>query len=142
MNGVKLETQLFEIAKSFNFEYLDVDGGVYYRGLRPIQKNTSLYQEDIVVAFLTGTSGDVQKGTCLVNVYVPNIQAKSGVYYQNKERCAIIAEALEQFPTYANLHAEGVNFKQSDMIYTFAEDGINQHFVSLKMEFRVLNKNY
>ena len=142
MNGEKLEKDLYDIANAFNAEYLNVVGGIYYRGLRPFQDNISLYQEDIVIAFLTGTSGDIQKGTCLVNVYVPNVQAKSGIAYPNKQRCAAIAEALELFPKFANDNADGIYFKQSDMIYTFAEDNINQHFVSLKMEFKVLNNNY
>lgn len=142
MNGEKLEKVLYDIAKAFNAEYLDVAGGIYYRGLRPFQDNISLYQEDVVIAFLTGTSGDIQKGTCLVNVYVPNIQAKSGIFYADKQRCANIAEALETFPKFANDNADGIYFKQSDMIYTFAEESVNQHFVSLKMEFKVLNNNY
>lgn len=142
MNGEKLEKVLFDIAGAFNTKHLNVNGGIYYRGSRPIPKNISLYKEDIVIAFLTGANGDVQKGTCLVNIYVPNIQANSGVFYPNKQRCAEIAEVLEQFPKFANTNAEGIYFKQSDMIYTFAEDSINQHFVSLKLEFKVLNKNY
>lgn len=142
MNGEKLEKVLYDIANAFNAEYLNVDGGIYYRGLRPFQKNINLFHEDIVIAFLTGTSGDIQKGTCLVNVYIPNVQAKSGIFYQNKQRCAAIAEALELLPKFANDNADGIYFKQSDMIYTFAEENINQHFVSLKMEFKVLNNNY
>lgn len=142
MNGEKLEKVLYDIAKAFNTDYLNVGGGVYYRGLRPFHDNISSYQEDIVIAFLTGTSGDIQKGTCLLNVYIPNVQANSGIFYQDKQRCAAIAEALESFPKFANDNADGIYFKQSDMIYTFAEENINQHFVSLKMEFKVLNNNY
>lgn len=142
MNGEKIEKVLYDIAKSFNLEFLDVSGGIYYRGLRPTEKNISLYKEDIIIAFLTGTSGDIQSGTCLVNVYIPDIQAKSGIFYADKQRCEYIAGKLEQFPKFANKNEDGIYFKQSDMIYTFAEESINQHFVSLKMEFKALNKNY
>lgn len=142
MNGEKIEKVLYDIAKSFNIKFLDVSGGIYYRGLRPTEKNVSLYKEDIIIAFLTGTSGDIQSGTCLVNVYIPDIQAKSGIFYADKQRCEYIAGELEQFPKFANKNEYGIYFKQSDMIYTFAEESINQHFVSLKMEFKALNKNY
>lgn len=142
MNGEVLENRLYAIAKAFNDSELNVSGNVYYRGLRPIQKNASSYKEDIVVAFLTGDGEDVQAGTCLVNVYVPDVQAGSGMYYTDKARCALIAESLEQFPKFANQSDKEIYFKQKGMIATLAEEEIKQHFVSLKMEFKVLNKNY
>lgn len=142
MNGEVLEQRLYNIARDFNDEYLNVGGGVYYRGLRPTQKNISSYKEDIVVAFLTGDGTDLQTGTCLVNVYIPDIQATSGLYYANKERCIEVATALELFPKYATQNDGSIQFKQSGMIATLAEESVNQHFVSLKLEFRVLNNNY
>ena len=142
MNGETLEKRLYDIAKTFNASVLNVGGKVYYRGLRPIQKNSSSYKEDIVIAFLAGDGTDVQSGTCLLNVYVPDMQVGSGMFYTNKERCVAIAEALEQFPMFANQSDSGIYFKQSGMIATFAEEDIKQHFVSLKLEFKVLNNNY
>ena len=122
---------------------MPIGGRVYYRGLRPISTNNTSYAEDAIVAFLTGTNGDIQNGTCLVNVYVPDLQGgKSGVYYKDKKRCIAIAEKLELFPDYATKHDGDIYFKQSDMIATLAEEEINQHFVSLKMEFKVLNEHY
>ena len=142
MNGEALEKRLFDISKDFARSKLKISGNVYYRGLRPIQKNASSYKEDVIVAFLTGDGTDVQQGTCLLNVYVPDIQAGSGVFYANKERCSEIADILERFPMYARQSDSEVYFKQSGMVATFAEEGIKQHFVSLKMEFKVLNNNY
>lgn len=142
MNGETLEKRLYDIAKKFNASSLNVGGKVYYRGLRPIQKNASSYKEDIVVAFLTGDGTDVQSGTCLVNVYIPDVQVGSGMFYTNKERCAIVAESLEQFPMFANQSGSDIYFTQKGMIATFAEEDIKQHFVSLKLEFKVLNNNY
>lgn len=142
MNGETLEKRLYDLAKEFNAGVLNVGGKVYYRGLRPIQKNDSSYKEDIVVAFLAGDGTDVQSGTCLMNVYVPDKQASSGMFYANKERCAFIAEALEQFSMFANQSDSGIYFKQKGMIATLAEEDIKQHFVSLKLEFKVLNNNY
>lgn len=143
MNGEVVEQKLFGIVTEYVGSEFPISGGVYYRGLRPIQDNVSDYKEDAVIAFLTGTTSDVQNGTCLVNVYVPDIAgAKSGIYYKDKERCAQIAEKLEKFPAFANAHDKDLFFKQRDMIATLKEDEINQHFVSLKMEFKVLNENY
>ena len=142
MNGEVLEKRVFDIAKQFNTDYLNVSGGVYYRGLRPSEKNISSYKEDIVIAFLTGDGTDIQKGTCLVNVYIPDVQASSGLYYADKERCIEVATELESFPKYATLNDKSIVFAQSGMIATFAEESVRQHFVSLKLEFKVLNNNY
>jgi len=142
MNGETIEQRLFDLASAFTKECLAIKGRVYYRGLRPIAKNNSSYNEDAVVGFLTGVSGDVQNGTCLLNIYVPDIVAKSGLYYKDKSRCGVIATALEAFPAFANKRDKDIYFKQSDMILTISEEEIHQHFVSLKMEFKVLNENY
>ena len=143
MNGEVVEKRLFDLVKSFVSTKMTICGGVYYRGLRPMQPNATSYGEDAVVAFLMGTSRDVQNGTCLVNVYVSDIAgAKSGVYYADKTRCTEIAERLESFPDYANKNEQDLYFKQSSMIATIAENDIHQHFVSLKMEFKVLNEHY
>ncbi|MBR1525197.1 MAG: hypothetical protein IJ640_00865 [Prevotella sp.] len=142
MNSETIERRLFVVANAFVGKHMPIKGNVYYRGLRPISPNQSDYQEDAIVAFLAGTSGDVQKGTCLLNVYVSDTQAPSGMYYKDKTRCEEIAAVLEKFPAFANSKDEDIYFKQSDMIRTIAEEEIHQHFVSLKMEFKVLNENY
>lgn len=142
MNGELFEKKLYDIAKAFNTSVLNVKGNVYYRGLRPIQKNISSYKEDIIVAFLTGDGTDVQEGTCLVNVYIPDIQTRSGMFYANKGRCLSVAELLEGFPKFANMNDDEIYFSQSGMIATFEKESIRQHFVSLKLKFKVLNKNY
>lgn len=141
MNGEAIEKRLFDLAMSFNDAHLHVDGGVYYRELRPMRKNSSSYKEDIIVAFKTGNGEDIQSGTCLLNVYIPDIQANSGMFYKNKERCIEVANILEQFHKFANENAD-IYFKQDGMIYTIAEESIKQHFVSLQMNFKVLNENY
>lgn len=142
MNAELLEKRLYELVKSFNDWHLDVEGSVYYRGLRPIQTNASSYKEDIIIAFLAGVGNDLQNGTCIVNVYIPDIQAQSGIFYKNKERCIEVATLLELFPNFANQNEDEIYFKRSDMIVTLQEEEIHQHFVSLKLEFKVLNENY
>ena len=141
MNSDVVEKRLFDAVSEYVLNHMPIGGRVYYRGLRPIAKAGD-FEEDAVVAFLTGVNGDVQSGTCLVNVYVPDTQAQSGTYYTNKLRCAEIAELLEDFPDFANHLDKDLYFKQSDMIFTMAEEEIAQHFVSLKMEFKVLNEHY
>ena len=142
MNGEKIEERLFQLVKSYKSE-LGINGNVYYRGLRPIKENSSQYKEDAVVAFLSGSSGDVQQGSCVINVYVSDVLgARSGLYLKNKERCEHIAEVLERFASFANKNESELFFKQSEVTYTFAEEELHQHYVSLKLDFKVFNTNY
>ena len=143
MNGEVVEKRLFDLVELFLREHLSIRGRLYYRELRPICSDPTKYEEDAIVAFLTGTSGDIQEGTCLVNVYVKDVQAaKSGMWYKNKARCSEIAEALELFPDFATKNDSDIYFKQSEMIATLEDAEIHQHFVSLKMKFKVLNEHY
>lgn len=143
MNGGKLEQIIYERFKSFVKDNMPIGGKIYYRGLRPIQENSSSYKEDAVIGFLTGVGGDLQEGSLVINVYVPDVLgAKSGLYLMNKSRCDAVADALEKFVSYVNSKGCEVFLKQSEMIYTFAEEAIRQHFVSLKLDFKVLNTNY
>lgn len=142
MTSDELEIVLFECVKSFVGEQMPIGGKIYYMGSRPIQANATDYQEDAVVGFLTGRGADVIEGTCLVNVYVSDTLTPSGQYYKSKIRCVEVAQLLMQFPSYANKAQGQVFFDRREVIATLAEESIKQHFVSLKMDFKVLNQYY
>lgn len=142
MTSDALEIVLFESLKKFVSEELPISGRVYYRGSRPIMKTQSDYEEDAVVGYLTGVGADVIEGTCLVNVYVKDIVASSGQNYKDKTRCVEVADALMRFPSFANKAQKSVYFNRREVIETLAEESIKQHFVSLKMNFKVLNPYY
>lgn len=142
MTSDALEIVLFDCLKQFVLEELPIKGRVYYRGSRPIQANPSDYSEDAVVGYLTGVGADVIEGTCLVNVYVKDIIASSGLPYKDKVRCVEIADKLMLFPSFANKAQGSVYFNRREVIETLAEESIKQHFVSLKMDFKVLNQYY
>ena len=138
MTGGEIEKVLCQCVKAMD---LPVTGEVYYKGMRPLQNGDDPGNEDIVVAVLTGTAGQIQKGSCVVNVYVPDTQVASGAFLWNKRRTDEIERWLAALPRELTRRS-GILFKPSGMIATLAEEKVKEHFVSLKMDFKLLNADY
>lgn len=134
----ELETLLYEGVKS---ACLPISGKVYYRGMRPIQNERDAHREDCVVSVLTGAGGELAKGSCLVNVYIPDIQVSSGLYLKDRERCIAISELLDRLPEVLRKECP-VYFSRSEMIVTESVPELREHFVSLKMDFKFIQSNY
>lgn len=107
-----------------------VNGGVYLDGLRPANSQ----KEDIIIAFMTGLF-DVfdQTGKVVVNIYVPD-KDSSGIKKKNFQRCREIERACQNFIDTFN--SNKYRLMLGNIIQTFAEEDINQHFVNLQIEFR------
>ena len=138
MTGGEITKVLYQCVKAMD---LPVTGEVYYKGMRPLQNGDDPGNEDIVVAVLTGTAGQIQKGSCVVNVYVPDTQVASGAFLWNKRRTDEIERWLAALPRELT-RMSGILFKPSGMIATLAEEKVKEHFVSLKMDFKLLNADY
>lgn len=139
MTGGQIETFIFERLQNMR---LPISGKVYYGGTRPTQdRQKSSRREDIIVKVLAGTAGQIEKGSCVVNAYVPDIMAHSGQRYADRKRCDIIGAWLETLPKVLTQSGD-IQFRQSDIILTLEEEATGEHFVSLKMDFKLLNTNY
>lgn len=110
-----------------------IGGDCYKRDTRPLDSK----QEDCVVAFVTGTSEQMQQGAVVVNVYVPDIKAGNGMFYKDTARCKELEQVLISLPDKMNI-GNDVRFEKSGMIMTIEEREIKQHFVSLKLRFKNL----
>lgn len=138
MTGGQLETILYNALKAMD---LPINGEVYYSGMRPTQNGNDPNKEDIVVRSLTGDNKQVQKGSCLINVYVPDITVASGAVLKDKRRTDTLEQWVATLPK-ALTRATGILFRPSGMITTLKEPDIKEHFVSLKMDFKLLNEHY
>lgn len=112
----------------------EVTGEIYRKGYRPRDSR----KEDIIVIFTTGLPDEIQTGVVTVNIYLPDIDPYSdGVQVEDGER----AEALEALAQHwvDNLSGSGTNylFELQQTIYTEAEPEINQHFVVVKLRYRL-----
>lgn len=138
MTAGQIERHLYETIKALN---PPVSGEVYYRGMRPEQTPPlGTGKEDIVVAVITGDNGHLQKGSCVVNAYVPDILVSSGAYLRDKARTDEIEAWLDTLPD--QLSKSEIIFTKSSIILTLPEEQLRQHFVSLKLDFTTLNENY
>lgn len=135
MNGGAIETFIYE---QLTATQLPISGKVYYFGYRPIQNEVGkAKKEDIVIHILSGTADQVIKGSCVVNAYVPDIITSSGANLRDKSRCDELEAWLDTIPEYLTANGD-IRFVKSGMILTFPEASMRQHFVSLKMDFKVL----
>lgn len=116
-------------------------GTVYRKGYRPEQSGQpDRDTEDVVVAVTSGNDRQVQEGSCVVNVYVPDTLTAGGAYYRSR-RTDPVELWLKGVPKALSRMGD-ISFKSASMILTMEESAIHQHFVSLKMDFKLLNPDY
>lgn len=114
----------------------EISGEVYRNGLRP--RDSRL--EDAVVIFTTGLPDEIETGVVTVNIYVPDIDPyENGVLVEDGERTETL-EILAQ-GWVDSLLGSGTNyvFELRQTIYTEAEPDIKQHFVVVKLGYRLYN---
>ena len=135
MTGQQIENDIYGLVKTGAIADA-ISGNVYKYGMRP--RNSQL--EDAVVKFVTGLDGQIQRGTVVVNIYVPDIEPfDNGILVRNIARCTEIeglanawVDSLADTPT-------NYLFELSNMVYTEEESEINQHFVTVRIRFQVTN---
>ena len=151
MTGGEIETFLYDGMKALAVSDQASDspmvspalsGGVYYRGMRPMQNEQGeTGKEDIVVAVITGNAKQFQKGSCVVNVYIPDTHTASGAWMRTKNRTDAVEAWAETLPKLLSRRGD-ILFEKSGMVMTLQEEATHEHFVSLKMDFTLLNENF
>lgn len=110
----------------------EVTGEIYRKGYRPRDSR----KEDIIVIFTTGLPDEIQTGVVTVNIFIPDIDPYgNGVQVEDGERAETL-EALAQ-RWVDNLSGTNYLFELQQTIYTEAEPEINQHFVVVKLRYRL-----
>lgn len=110
-----------------------VNGKVYRGGYRPRDSK----KEDIVVSFLEGTATLPQRGIVNVYIYVPDILSKDNVPIENGQR-------TDELETLAANWLDGINgmlgydWWPDEAIHTENDEEIHQHFVYLKLNFKLI----
>lgn len=123
-----------ELAKS-------VSGKVYRSDFRP--RNSK--KEDIIVRFTAVTSGQMQDGVVTVLVFVPDIDVRSvGEKRRNSARLSELetaaADMMDGLPFAPEL-AEYSDIACAEGIQSYPDNDAS-HFVSIRISFKYLNKNY
>lgn len=114
----------------------EVSGRIYRKGYRPLNSQ----EEDIVVAFVTGFSGEIEEGVVVVNVYVPDIDTfENGTMVENGARTAQIERLAADWVEGLKASHSNYLFSLSQAISTEAEQAIHQHFVSIRLSYKLFN---
>ena len=135
----EIEEDVFKLVKASSIAS-GISGGVYRNGTRPFNSTG----EDAVINFLTGIDGQKQTGIVNINIYVPDIDSGNELLVKNVSRCKQVGIILKDFKesltgSRINTERNGYWFKHTgDLIRTFEEEEINQHYVNLRLEFEYL----
>ncbi|WP_010416064.1 hypothetical protein [Anaerophaga thermohalophila] len=128
--GSAIEQDFYDILRSSQLPGV-INGTIYKQGMRPLDAKT----EDAVIAFVSGIDGQIQSGVVVVNVYVPDV-VYDGRAYRNSARCREIETALNEI--IGSINTPMYDCSLNDMIQTFKEEGLGQHFVNAKLNFRLI----
>ena len=113
-----------------------VSGKIYRKGYRPLNSQA----EDITVGFVTGVAGEIQEGVVVINVYVADIDAiGNGTMVENGARTTEIERLADDWVQSLTASRSDYLFELSQTIYTEAEREVHQHFVSIRLNYRLYN---
>lgn len=130
--GQQIEDDVFMLLKNSILK-TTVSGDVYKFGIRP--RNSE--KEDVVVKFITGLDNQIQTGVVLVNIFIPDISiGKDGVKVRNINRCKEIETIANEWVN--SLKGLEYKFSLASTIQTFEDEEIKQHFVSVRLKFKLL----
>lgn len=111
-----------------------ISGGVYREGYRP--RDSRL--EDAVVIFTAGLPGEIQTGVVTVNVFVPDTDPyDNGVLVEDGARTEALEILAQRWVDSLSGSGTDYRFELKHTIYTEAEPDIKQHFVVVKLGYRL-----
>ena len=127
----QVQTDIIDLLRNSELA-AEVTGEIYRRGYRPRDSR----KEDIIVIFTAGLPDEIQTGVVTINIFIPDIDPYgNGVQVEDGERSETL-EALAQ-RWVENLSGTNYLFELQQTIYTEAEPEINQHFVVVKLRYRL-----
>lgn len=110
-----------------------IKGAVYRSEMRPANATT----EDLIVKFYTGIDGQVQTGTVILDIYVPDIPyGTDGRKVSDKARIGELQELIQSFVD-DNADTEYLMETETSP-YTIEVEGIEQHCIKTRIKFNRL----
>lgn len=132
--GKQVQSDVLELLKSGTLPSI-ISGKVYRNGYRP--RNSKL--EDAIVIFTTGLTGEIQTGIVTINIYVPDIDPyQNGVLVEDGRRTETLEVAASRWVEALTAGKSDYAFSLQQTIYTESEQDIDQHFVVVKLKYRLL----
>lgn len=113
----------------------ELSGGVYKAGYRPRDSR----KEDAIVKYTTGISDQIQDGIVTINIFVPDIDPyNDGVMVEDGNRTTQIERMAQDWVDQIATEVSDYDISLSEPIYTEDEPDIDQHFVVVRLNYRLL----
>lgn len=114
-----------------------ISGAIYRDGLRP--RDSRL--EDITVAFVSGLTNQIQTGVIALCIYVPDIDPfGNGILVEDGARTDALARVAQSWLDGNPAADTNYLVTQQATITTLPAADINQHFVSVMLQYRLFNE--
>lgn len=131
--GKQIQGDIYRLLRESSLS-ANVSGEVYRNGTRPRDSKA----EDIIVTFTTGLPTQIQEGVVTINIFVPDIDPyENGVMVEDGARTAELEQAAQDWFNSLSTADNGYIFDLQQTIYTEEEPDINQHFVVVKLHYRL-----
>ena len=126
---IQIERDFYQLIKNSRLG-AEIRGTVYRSEMRPADAT----DEDLIVKFLSGTDEQIQRGTVILNLYVPDINFKDGRKVADKKRIGVLQAMILDFIETCD-----------DTDYLIASDGtpystmnpdIEQHLIVARIKFQ------
>lgn len=113
----------------------ELSGGMYKPGYRPRDSR----KEDAIVKYTTGISDQIQEGIVTINIFVPDIDPyNDGVMVEDGNRTTQIERMAQDWVDQIATEVSDYDISLSEPIYTEDEPDIDQHFVVVRLNYRLL----
>lgn len=126
---IQIERDFYQLIKNSRLG-AEIRGTVYRSEMRPADATG----EDLIVKFLAGTDEQIQRGTVILNLYVPDINFKDGRKVADKKRIGVLQAMILDFIETCD-----------DTDYLIASDGtpystmnpdIEQHLIVARIKYQ------
>ncbi len=133
-NNSEIEQFIYDVLEAF-LGADTIGGDLYMEDCRPLDST----EEDAVILVSPYTTAEqIQTGRVRINFYVPDIDAGVGRLLPDKERLAEIASLQNAIVDSLNEQSSDYLFSLARASHTGAEEGINQHYVNVTIDFKLL----
>jgi HD superfamily phosphodiesterase len=128
---MQIERDFFSMIKSSSLAQA-IKGSLYRSEMRPTDATT----EDIIVKFLAGVDEQIQSGTIVINVYVPDTTSADGRKVEDKQRVDELQQLLIKFVEECDSTEYWI--QQDGTPHSTVNEDIEQHLIVSRIKFQRL----
>lgn len=126
---IQIERDFYQLIKNSKLGEA-IRGTVYRSEMRPADAT----DEDLIVKFLAGTDEQIQRGTVILNLYVPDIDFTDGRKVADKKRIGELQELILDFIETCDDTEYWITTDGTP--YTTMNSDIEQHLIVARLKFQ------